>query len=261
MRLHVQKYFHPRSYQLLRIWFVMFYLHQISIHDNQLMLLPQNWYSTRYTVLQCISIAPFYSCRKINSMVQTFSLLERCSKKKCVPTVQKQLSDFMETSNKLFDIFCHDKNCWRELELKHPLHYICLTFSFILWRPKRKEIREMCSVPQCRTVQLMYIAILYIQCYTSFGATASADYCVRQFGSDITWQITSSVVGNFWGGIIFVLANEWISCNTIVLVLFPLVNMLMEQAMSTSRLQIKSKNRIKNIEIHGNSNNNMLDIY
>ena len=27
------------------------------------------------------------------------------------PTLQKQLSDIMETRNKPFDIFCNDKNC------------------------------------------------------------------------------------------------------------------------------------------------------
>jgi len=41
-------------------------------------------------------------------MVQTFSLLERYPKKICGPTFQKQLSYFMETSNKLFDIFCQN---------------------------------------------------------------------------------------------------------------------------------------------------------
>jgi len=74
----------------------------------------------------------------------------------------------------------------------------------------------------------------YIQCCTSSVATASA-YChVRQFGSDRTRQITSSVVGNFLGGNIFVRANKWISWNTLVLVLFPLVNMLTKPAMLTS---------------------------
>jgi len=63
------------------------------------------------------------------------------------------------------------------------------------------------------------------------------------------------------GGNIFVLANAWISCSTIVLVLSPLVNMLIKEAMSTSRYHIKFKNRQNNIEIHGNSKNNMLDIY
>jgi len=82
----------------------------------------------------------------------------------------------------------------------------------------------------------------YIQCCTTSVATASIDCRVRQFDSDKTRQITSSVVGNFLGGNIFVLANAWISCNAIVLVLFPLVNMLIKQAMSTSRYHIKSKN-------------------
>jgi len=36
--------------------------------------------------------------------------------------------------------------------------------------------------------------------------------------------------------------------------------MLMKQAMSTSGYHIKSKNRQNNIEIHGNSNNKMLDV-
>jgi len=110
---------------------------------------------------------------------------------------------------------------------------------------KTKEEKEMCSALQCRTVQWTYITILYIHCCTSSVATASVDCHVRRFGSDRTWQITSSVVGNFLGGNIFVLANEWISCNTIVLVLFPLVNMLMKQAMSTSRYHIKSNYRQK----------------
>jgi len=81
--------------------------------------------------------------------------------------------------------------------------------------------------------------------YTSSVATASVDCRVRQFGADRTRQITSSVVGNFLGGNIFVLTNEWISCNNIVLVLFPLVNMLMKQAMSTSKYHIQFKNRQK----------------
>ena len=71
-------------------------------------------------------------------------------------------------------------------------------------------------------------------------ATASADCRVRRFGTDRTRQITSSVVGNFLSGNIFVLANAWMSCNAIVLVLLPLVNMLIKQAMSTSRYHIKS---------------------
>jgi len=29
----------------------MFYLNQIVVHDNQLILLPQNWYSTGYIVM------------------------------------------------------------------------------------------------------------------------------------------------------------------------------------------------------------------
>jgi len=70
---------------------------------------------------------------------------------------------------------------------------------------------------------------------SSAVATASPDYRVCRFGSDRTRQITSSVVGNFLGGNIFVLANKWMSCNTEVLVLFHLVNMLMKQAMSTRR--------------------------
>jgi len=60
----------------------------------------------------------------------------------------------------------------------------------------------------------------YIQCCTSSVATASVDYHVPQFGSDRTRQITSSVVGNFFGGNIFVQAHTWISRNTMVLVLF-----------------------------------------
>jgi len=76
-------------------------------------------------------------------------------------------------------------------------------------------------------------------------ATASADCRVRRFGSDTTRQITSSVVGNFLGRNIFVLANEWISCNIMVLVFLPLANMLMKQAMSTGRYHIKSKNSQK----------------
>jgi len=85
--------------------------------------LVQHWI---YYNVYPLPIAAFYSCRKIHSMVQTFSLLERYPKKKHGPTFQKKLSDFMETSNKLlvFDIFCHDKNCRRELELKHPPHYV-----------------------------------------------------------------------------------------------------------------------------------------
>jgi len=63
-------------------------------------------------------------------MVQTFTLLQRCPKKKRGPTFQNQLSDFMETSNKLFDIFCHDKNRWRKLELKHPLYMSDIEFQF-----------------------------------------------------------------------------------------------------------------------------------
>ena len=65
MRLPVQKYFHPRTYQLLRMWFV-FYLNQIGIHDNQLIMLSQNWYSTGYiamyincTVLHCRTLYTF----------------------------------------------------------------------------------------------------------------------------------------------------------------------------------------------------------
>jgi len=88
----------------------------------------------------------------------------------------------------------------------------------------------MCSLLQCRTGQWIYTAILYIQCCTSSVATASADCHVWRFGSDRTRQITSSVVGNFLDGNIFVQANEWISCNTIVLVISPLVNMLIKQA-------------------------------
>jgi len=63
-------------------------------------------------------------------MAQTFSLLERYLKKKRGPIFQKQLSDFMETSNKLFDIFCHDKIRRRELELKHPLRMSDIGFQF-----------------------------------------------------------------------------------------------------------------------------------
>jgi len=29
----------------------MFYLNQIGVHDNQLILLPQNWYSTGYIAM------------------------------------------------------------------------------------------------------------------------------------------------------------------------------------------------------------------
>jgi len=51
MHLPVQKYFHPGSYQLLRMWFVVFCLNQIGVHDNQLMLWPQKWYNTGYIVM------------------------------------------------------------------------------------------------------------------------------------------------------------------------------------------------------------------
>ena len=97
----------------------------------------------------------------------------------------------------------------------------------------------------CRTVQWIYIAIYTVLSVPCSMATASDNCRVRQFGSDRTRQMISSVVGNFLGGNIFVLANEWISCNTLVLVLFPLVNMLIKQAMSTSWYHIKSKNRQK----------------
>jgi len=55
MRLPMQKYFHPRNYQLLRMWFVVFYLNQIGVHDNQLMLLPQNctWSAWSWSQLYC----------------------------------------------------------------------------------------------------------------------------------------------------------------------------------------------------------------
>jgi len=43
----------------------------------------------------------------------------------------------------------------------------------------------------------------YIQCCVSSVATASANCRVRLFGSDRSQQITSSVVGDFLGGLIF----------------------------------------------------------
>jgi len=82
-------------------------------------------------------------------MVQTFSLLERYLKKKCGPSFQKQLIDFMETSNKLFDIFCHDKNRRRELQLKHPLRMSDIEFQF--YEDQKGRRRGKCV--QCSTVQ------------------------------------------------------------------------------------------------------------
>jgi len=51
-----------------------FYLNQIGVHDNQLMLLPQNWYSTGYIVMyskrmnimQCYSISAFTSGQHVD---------------------------------------------------------------------------------------------------------------------------------------------------------------------------------------------------
>ena len=79
------------------MWFVVFYLNQISVHDNQLMLLLQNWCSTGYIVM-------YIHCTVLQLQKNSFSganinLCERYKKKKRGPTFQKQLSDFMETSN------------------------------------------------------------------------------------------------------------------------------------------------------------------
>jgi len=96
-------------------------------------------------------------CRKIHSMVQTCSLLERYLKKKH-PTFQKQLSDFMETSNKLFDIFCHNKNCRRELDLKHPLHMSDIEFQFYEDEKGRRigQCVVFCGVEWCNGYTLKY---------------------------------------------------------------------------------------------------------
>jgi len=81
-------------------------------------------------------------------MVQIFSLLERYPKKKRGPTFQKQLSDFMETSNKLFDIFCHDKNRRTELELKHPPRMSDIELQFY----EDQKGRRIRKCVQCSTV-------------------------------------------------------------------------------------------------------------
>ena len=228
------------------MWFVMFYLNQIGIHDNQLMLLPQNWYSTGYiamyihcTILQKNS---FNGAEKFIQWCKHVVYLKDIWKRNILPFKSNSVISWKQVTNCL-TYFATIKIA--EENLIWNIHYICLTLSFKLWRRKRKENRAMCSVLWCRMVQWIYIAILYIQYCTSSVATASAECHVCWFGSDSTQKITFSVVVNFLGGNIFVQVNEWISCNTIVLVLFPLVNMLMKQAMSTSRYHIRSKDRQK----------------
>ena len=74
-------------------------------------------------------------------MVQTFSLLERYPKKKRVPIFQKQLSDFMETSYKLFDVFLiyFAKIKIAENNLNWSINYVCLTLSFNFLKTKKEE--------------------------------------------------------------------------------------------------------------------------
>jgi len=72
-------------------------------------------------------------------------LVERYSKKKRGPTFQRQLSDFMERSNKLFDIFCLDK---RELELEHQLRMSDIDFQFY----EDQKGRRIRKCVQCSTV-------------------------------------------------------------------------------------------------------------
>ena len=85
----------------------------------------------------------------------------------------------------------------------------------------------------------------YIQCCTSSVATASVDCHVCQFISGRTRKITSSAVGNFLVEIFLYRQMHGYHAILLVLVLFPLVNMLIKQAMSTSRYHIKFKNRQK----------------
>ena len=73
-----------------------------------------------------------------------------------------------------------------------------------------------------------------VQCCTSSVATASVDCHVHQFGSDRTRQITSSAVGNFLSGnILHRQMHGYHTIGCIAFVLFPLVNMLIKQAIST----------------------------
>jgi len=121
----------------------MFYLNQIGVHDNQLCCGHRT--GTALDILQCRSIAPFYSWRKIHSMVQTFSLLERYSKKKVLSSKSNSVISWKEVTNRLtyFATIKIMKRTWIETSTTYVWHFVS-----ILWRRKRKENREMRSVLQ-----------------------------------------------------------------------------------------------------------------
>jgi len=121
-------FIHPRSHQLLRKWFVVFYLNQIGVHNNQLMLLPQNWYDTGYIVIYIHCTVLQLQKKFIQWCKHLIYVNETRRRNVVLPSKSNSVISWKQVTN--FDVFCHNKSHIRELELKHQLRMSDIDFQF-----------------------------------------------------------------------------------------------------------------------------------
>ena len=81
-------------------------------------------------LVQCLSNSYVYHIKKVYNLVASFSSLDRWSKSKRGNGFFQRESEFMQTIDDLFNVFCVDDQQRKNLEKQHGLRMAEVDFAF-----------------------------------------------------------------------------------------------------------------------------------